>query len=141
MERIISQGWSSNKYSGLSVEVSNRLNTLKQEGYELVIKPKLSIGGSTPEPDLLFIKKIGNQYNFNNCVYIDNKYFYDVAFTPAQNKIVNAFSSTNQAITTVEKTFEINGFLVTKGTVIKIQKVEVFTIDNKLQLSNIVKKP
>lgn len=141
MENIIRQGWKNNTYTGLSAEVINRLNTLKTQGYELVIKPKLSIDGNFPEPDLIFVKKVANSYNFSDCIYIDNKYFYDVAFTPAQNKIVNAFNSANEAVVSVYKSFVVNGTTVSQGQIMKIKKVEIFTIGEDLNLSNVNKKP
>ena len=81
--------------------------------------------------------------NFDDCIYIDNKYFHDVGFTPAQNKIVNAFNGgSNQAVVTLNQSTEmLNGFIIAENTVLTINRVEVFTANDILDLVNILKKP
>ncbi len=143
MEIIISQGWLSGSYTKLSDNVVSRLTALKNNNYELVVKPSVNISGRNPVPDLLFVKKVGNSYNFDDCIYIDNKYFHDVVFTPAQNKIVNAFGGgSNEAVVTLNESKRmLNGFQLPEGAVLKIKRVEVFTVDELLDLVNILKKP
>lgn len=56
MEQYISSFWRNVSEVNLPPVVKDRLLQLKNQGYELVFKPKVSIGGSNPEPDMLFIK-------------------------------------------------------------------------------------
>jgi hypothetical protein len=76
MEQYVSSFWRTGKEPNLPDVVINRLTELQKRGYELVIKPKVSISGNNPVPDMLFIKfdKQKNTFDFTDCIYIDNKY-------------------------------------------------------------------
>lgn len=130
MESIVRSGWSTGNFQDLSQVVIQRLNSLKDEGYELVIKPKVSINGNTPEPDLLFIKKKPNgELDFDNAIYIDNKYVETVNFTPPQQQIVNNVTSGSPAeVVTTQGFFTEGTFIeIPPNTPIKIKQVEIFT--------------
>jgi hypothetical protein len=93
MEQYISNFWRTGSEVNLPQVVKDRLQQLKNQGYELVMKPKVSISGKTPEPDMLFIKydKVNRAFDFNDCIYIDNKYSVTSGFTGAQQQIINDF--------------------------------------------------
>lgn len=142
MERLVVKFWNHGINEGLSSSVINKLNQLKNAGYELVVKPSVSAGGKSPEPDLLFIKKISFGLNFNDCVYIDNKYFHDVGFTPPQYEIVKQFDGVStESVVTTNQLMTVNGVDINMGTVLKIKEIGIFTVDELLKMASILKRP
>lgn len=142
MENLVSTGWLEGSYKGLSDEIVNRLNQLKSEGYELIIKPHVSIGGRNPVPDFLFVKKVGAKYNLNECIYIDKKYFHDVGFTKAQKEIEKPFKNgATEAIIIASDDIRVlsDNSVITAGSTMKVKKIEIFTIKDDLSLGKIDK--
>lgn len=112
--------------------MAQTLNSLKSD-YDLLIKPKVSINGKTPEPDLLFIKKNSNgTLNYDDAIFIDNKYHIETKFTGTQNEIVNAVkSSSGQAnVTTTNSFTTLSEKVVPNNITIKVKEVRVFSIDD-----------
>lgn len=101
------------------------INYIKDNKFEKV--------SNTPESDLLFIKrKPDGTLDYNDAIFIDNKYHIETKFTGAQNEIVNAGkSSSGQAnVTTTNSFTTFNGENVPINQIIKIKEVRVFSIDD-----------
>lgn len=112
------------------------MQSLRQE-YDLIIKPKVAINGRTPEPDLLFIKKNSDgSLNFDEPIYIDNKYHETTLFTTPQRAITDAVSHNSSAdvIYTELNKRTLNGVLIPPNQLIKIKKVEKIAPTDGLDL-------
>jgi hypothetical protein len=132
MEAIIKTGWNNGNFTGLSDEVAQVLNSLRSE-YDLLIKPKVSINGRTPEPDLLFIRKNSNgTLNYDDAIFIDNKYHIETKFTGAQQEIATAVKSPagHANVVTTNSFTTLNGEIVQINQIIKVKEVRVFSIDD-----------
>ncbi len=107
------------------------INYIKDNKFEKV--------SNTPEPDLLFIKrKPDGTLDYNDAIFIDNKYHIETKFTGAQNEIVNAVGNSatgNEALVKFvagDPTLGLKSVPINQ--IIKIKQVRVFSIDDFLNL-------
>lgn len=149
MEADVQDFWANGNTANLSPDIVSDLQNLRGQGYELMIKPKVSINGASPEPDLLFVKtRLRNgvvTLDFTDCIYIDNKYAVSVAngqasassFSGAQKQIVNEVKDAGVAnvVTTADFRF-VDGSIpaVPKGTTMSIKQVRVYGINQDFNL-------
>jgi len=95
------------------------------------------------------LKKLRNEKDITvhigaDCIYIDNKYFYDVNFTPAQQEIVKPFlNGGSEAVGTLVKDIEdlFGNPIGQIGDQLKIKKIDIFTIKDDFSIGVISKYP
>jgi hypothetical protein len=148
IEKAVKDFWQNGTTGQLSPEIISRLSVLKND-YVMTTQFSVSINGSNPKPDFLFIRKIPNPDNpslaildLSDCIYIDAKLLESTQFSAAQKQIVNNVTTTSGAIVTANDPANFgNNLIISENDPMSITRVEIFRISNDINLVNVLKAP